>query len=387
MGKGTAPPPSSRGEGQLAGSLGPASLMLARMEVMSPPLEAGLTQRGSRQRGGMFSGQIEDKEGPGRAASAVRRRKGARDTEHSPLFWARPKKHTRPQERALPNNEQEWLQGPQASSPSPDSLGYKIVGRRDSYGKRHGEERETWALGVRSQQRRMALPPRSSQSRRETGTKAESPRLRVMGGRRRWAGGRETAGIWDQEGLHRGMMSESSYLCKDAKKKGEEKREISQTLHSCERAGPGQSWDKPWLSACLPVNLGDRQAHSGGPAAPGEGPKFVTSDRRCKRVHFCVQSYISLHAHSRSSALHTYPKACTEQKGNGLPRGFRNETSWSIPAFKTGASGEETAQFSPKPPFQQKGSFGPRCCSYRKRRECGRAGGCRLGRWITGLPA
>lgn len=36
--------------------------MLARMEVMSPPLEAGLTQRGSRLGGGVFSGQIKDKE-------------------------------------------------------------------------------------------------------------------------------------------------------------------------------------------------------------------------------------------------------------------------------------------------------------------------------------
>lgn len=42
------------------GSSGPA-LTLARMEVMSPPLVAGLTQRGIRPGGGMVSGQIKDK--------------------------------------------------------------------------------------------------------------------------------------------------------------------------------------------------------------------------------------------------------------------------------------------------------------------------------------
>ena len=62
MGKGTDPPPSPVEKGSWPlGSSGPA-LMLARLEVMSPPLEAGLTQRGSRLGGGVFSGQIKDKE-------------------------------------------------------------------------------------------------------------------------------------------------------------------------------------------------------------------------------------------------------------------------------------------------------------------------------------
>lgn len=70
-----------------------------------------------------------------------------------------------------------------------------------------------------------ALPSRSSQSSRKTGTKVESQAQgdgwEAGGEQEVW----ETAGIWDQEGLHRGMMSEGSCLCKDAKKKGEEKRE------------------------------------------------------------------------------------------------------------------------------------------------------------------
>lgn len=54
---------------------------------MSPPLEAGLTQRGSRLRGGMFSGQIEDKEVSGQAASAVRKGSAVPGTlSTAPLF-------------------------------------------------------------------------------------------------------------------------------------------------------------------------------------------------------------------------------------------------------------------------------------------------------------
>lgn len=68
------------------------------------------------------------------------------------------------------------------------------------------EEKTTGALGFAQQ--RMALPPRSSQCQEETGTKAESPRLRVMGGKTEVS--RRQGDSWHlgPEGLHRGMMSE-----------------------------------------------------------------------------------------------------------------------------------------------------------------------------------
>lgn len=109
MGKGTAPPPFSRGEGQLAfGQLracfdagqdgGDVPTPRGRTHTEGEPTERRHVLRADR---GQRSVQ-------GRAASAVRKGSavpGTLSTAHSSEQG--PKKHTRPQERALPNNEQE----------------------------------------------------------------------------------------------------------------------------------------------------------------------------------------------------------------------------------------------------------------------------------------
>lgn len=89
------------------------------------------------------------------------------------------------------------------------------------------------------------------------------------------------------------------------------------------------------------------------------------------------------HAHP---LLHTYPKARTEQRAMGCQGVFVMRLHDPSLHSRQELQGRDRHSSGPKPPLSAKVPLAL-VAALTGRGECGRAGGCRLGRWITGLPA